>query len=69
MIDTQTPNVKAFLAANRTSPVVSGYAIECDPRKPPRGGCYTLDDGTVWRFTVQEMRSMPMPDWGLADLL
>lgn len=42
-----------FMAANRKSPVVSGYAIEPDPRKPAKGASYTLADRTTHRLGVE----------------
>jgi hypothetical protein len=54
-----TENVAAFLKANRRSKVISGYG------NPGGGGGYTLNSGKSFTFTLDEMRSMPMPEWKL----
>lgn len=59
-----TPKAAAFVAANKQSPVVSGYAIEPDPRKPAKGVVYTLDDGRRFRLTVEDGRQVE-PRWKL----
>lgn len=55
-----TKNVKRFIAANKESKVVSGYANEGG------GGGYRLEDGRSFDFTLEEARSIPagLPDWG-----
>jgi hypothetical protein len=58
-------NARAFVAANKRSPVVSGYALEQDPRKPSRGGSYTLQNGKEFTLSVEECRVIGMPRWKL----
>lgn len=53
----QTDNVRAFIEANKKSPVVSGAGYSGG------GGCYTLADGRSFVFTVEESRSMEAPRW------
>lgn len=48
----QTENVKAFIAANAESPVVSGRAFDGG------GGTYKLKNLRRFRFTLYESRSM-----------
>lgn len=52
----KTRNVKAFLAANELSPVVSGGAHRGG------GGFYTLADGKHFTFSLQECQSFK-PRW------
>jgi hypothetical protein len=51
------PKVLSFVEANRKSPVVEGHAF------PGGGGRYILEDGSDFKFTLDEMRAMPMPRW------
>ncbi len=60
-----TEKAREFMTANEASPVVSGYAIEPDPRKPGKGGCYTLKDGRMFRLSLEDCRSMPAPRWDI----
>lgn len=56
---------EAFLAANKQSPVVSGYAIEPDPCRPPKGASYTLKDGQRFRLSVADCKTIGMPEWDI----
>jgi hypothetical protein len=56
-VSEQTPNVRRFIAANAISPVVSGAAYE------QGGGRYKLEDGKSFKFTLEEVRSMPRVRW------
>jgi hypothetical protein len=60
-----TPNAAAFIAANKRSPVVSGWAIEQDPRKPARGAGYTLKNGKTYNLSVEECGQVGMPRWNI----
>jgi hypothetical protein len=60
-------HVAAFMAANDKSPVISGRAIEPDPRKPAKGGIYELENGDLFKLNVEECRALPegYPKWKL----
>lgn len=62
-----TPNAQAFIEANAKSPVVSGWALEQNPHRPPRGIRYVLDDGSKFTLTPEEC-GMVTPDWGFGDM-
>jgi hypothetical protein len=53
-----TKKAKQFMKANAESVVVAGAARE------QGGGTYTLRDGRSFSLSLEDMRSMPMPDWG-----
>lgn len=55
-------NLQRFIAANAKSPVIAGRALEADPRKPARGGVYTLASGQTFTLTVEECRAVT-PRW------
>lgn len=62
MSQTDTPQptkrAAAFMAANAQSPVVEGRTY------PGGGGSYTLEDGSHYKLTLEDCRSMPnMPRW------
>lgn len=57
-----TENAQAFVAANKRSPVVSGYALEPDPRKPAKGVCYRLANGKSFTLTPAECGTVE-PRW------
>jgi len=59
--------VADFIAANDRFPVVSGYALEPDPRKPAKGGVYTLSNGIAYKLNLAECRALPdgYPRWDL----
>lgn len=52
-----TKRAAAFMAANAQSPVVSGEAF------PSGGAHYRLEDGSEYKLTLEDCRSMPMPRW------
>ncbi len=58
----------AFIQANDESPVISGYAIEPDPRRPAQGAVYELDDGRSFRLSRDVCRALPAdyPKWKVA---
>lgn len=56
-LEVMNSHCKKFMAMNRTSPVVAGEAL------PQGGGIYTLANGVVSKFNLEEVRSMPMPKW------
>lgn len=62
-----TDKSKAFVAANKKALVVSGFVIEPDPSKPPKGASYTLADGTTHRLDVEDCQALPKgyPKWKL----
>ncbi len=62
---TMSDNAAAFIKANKRSPVISGYALEPDPRKPAKGASYTLQSGKTFTLTVEECRQIGMPRWKL----
>lgn len=50
-------HVRKFIAINARCPVSEGQAI------PTGGAIYTLANGTMFKFTLAELRSMPAPKW------
>ena len=60
-----TENAAAFLAANKRSPVIEGWALEPDPRKPARGASYRLRSGKLFTLTPDELRDVGMPRWDI----
>lgn len=56
------------MRANDASPVIAGYAIEQDPRRPAQGGVYLLEDGSSHRLPVDVCRALPAayPKWKLS---
>ncbi len=62
MTDIQpTKKAAEFMAENKKSIVVSGSA------KDGGGGVYTLKNGKRFDLSLEDMRSMPMPDWGFGE--
>lgn len=53
----RTINVVHFMEENATCAVVAGEAF------PKGGGRYKLANELHFNFTLEEMRSMPMPKW------
>lgn len=62
---TEQQQVDEFVAANDSSRVIEGWAIEPDLRKPARGGCYKFESGTIFKLNVAECRAVPdgYPKW------
>lgn len=62
-----TPKAAEFVKANDDSPVVEGRVNEPDPRKPAKGGTYTLESGKSFRLNLADCRSLPTgyPRWKL----
>jgi len=56
-----TKKAARFMAENKESHVVSGTA------KHGGGGIYTLKNGKRFDLSLDDMRSMPMPDWGFGE--
>ena len=56
-----------FVQANNVSPVVSGAAVQPDPRKPARGCRYELKNGLRFHVGVRAHRVLPegYPRWDL----
>lgn len=52
-----------FVAANKASPVVSGSAIEKDPKKPSKGAIYRLLDGQLFRLNADVCKIVGTPRW------
>ena len=61
-MDTHASN---FVRMNASSPVISGYVLEPDPRKPRRGCVYELECGEIFKLTAEQCRSLPngFPKW------
>ena len=58
-------NTLRFVIANNASPVVFGALTQPDPRQPPRGARYRLQDGKSFKLTADECRALPegYPKW------
>jgi hypothetical protein len=54
-----TDRAKAFAAANEKSPVVYGSA------QKGGGGYYRLKDGSRFRLSLYDCRSLPVPKWDI----
>lgn len=56
-----TDNAKAFIAANKLSPVVSGAAVG----EGGEGATYRLKNGRSFLLTADECREIGHPRWSL----
>lgn len=58
-----TIQAKEFLAANKRFKIISGYALEQDPRLPSKGVVYELEDGTFYKLYPEDLEHIDSPIW------
>lgn len=60
-----TKQAKEFTEANKRFKVISGYALEQDPRLPSKGVIYELEDGTFYKLYPEDLGHISEPLWKL----